>query len=931
MLSLAIWNTVDEMQSVSLPCTGEKTKVALMENCVLVAFGHELIRFELPWPAEPKSLDFGEKVIEIACNLNLALLLTQQDIWALGTDNSKSGLFANENVFTSDVPYKLQKFTKNPVLQISISENHAAAVCDQGLLYTWGTGFNGELGEKGLEKSLGKVVGESGHFKPRQVVAGNGFTSIVTEGGFLYTFSNGNSCSCSNFSNNLYPFPLLCLDQHFITKAVAYNQGLALLTSAGKVFLSYNCQCTTHLKTNKNIVEIASFNKKVLALSADKSRIYSFEEEEENILSQVMELKTGKVLDFFSSQTEFFGILSVSDLIFEEYEEISSPEISPRYCHQDREKFEALLEKYNLCTNFNHEMISKDEACKTITNIFSKFLAEGFRKIKEIGYLKLMMKRAYVKSCIPAILLKVVNRVNFMHKNWAFGSLFNTNSNHIQDQSKVFSFLTCLQNTLNRRMKLSLLILMKPYSPSLSLIQSITNLPHFSKMTQSSLIFLIKFLRTPLHFSITLLKKLEKRQKLSFFRYWNLRTYNQKLKILVKKVLNPKLQKIFLSIILPESKNSIKFGLFFLCTSFSKLISKLKSYSFNSILRHKPKYQCIESFSSILFQIYRPSLHEAFNSIRVHSMTKKHQNIIRLIFAGQSLFEKVKYRMVIKGFNSFKRNLFSKSILSDLSSEKSFGLKKAYQIFTSSRFETPSNEMTMPNTERSTLETSGFSSGRKTSMQRPIKVQTRKSQASAEVRPNTTTKSKASEKQKKAGLDKRLAYHETLKERQKKKMMIKGQIIHKSNKSLSALSFRVDDFDKEAWIKKKYLNGGLEMGRVLMSITVCWMRLPFNLMKYRIDSKSKKETKNLKVQTKYLIVNEANKVYDSPAESPIDVVNDDNYTLPPTPFVEMLSPKATCEISLWKVKLYNLGLNKFSRSVRKITSRFAWVCLYRNV
>ena len=929
MLSLAIWNTIDEMQSVSLPCTGEKTKVALMENCVLAAFGNELICIELPWPSDPKSLNFSEKVIEIACNLNLALLLTQQDIWALGSDNSKSGLFANENVFTSNVPYKLQKFTRNPILQVSISEKHAAAVCGEGLLYTWGTGFNGELGEKGLEKSFGKVVGQSAHFKPRQVVAGNGFTSIVTEGGFLYTFSNGNSCSCSNFSNNPYPFLLLCLDQHFITKALAYNQGLALLTSAGKVFLSYNCQCTTHLKTNKNIVEIGSFNKKVLALSADKSRVYAFEEEGENILSQVMELKGCKVLDFFSSQTDFFGILSVNDLNFEEYEEISSPEISPRYCHQDREKFEALLEKYNLCTNFNHEMISKDEACKTITSIFSKFLAEGFRKIKEIGYLKIMMKRAYVKSCIPAILLKVVNRVNFMHKTWAFCSLFN--QNNLQDKSKVFSFSSSLRNILDKRIKLTLLILMKPYSPSLSLIQSITNMPHFSKITRSSLILLIKLFRTPLQFSLQMIKNLEKRQKLSYLTQWHSITSNHKLKILVKKVLNPKLQKVFLSLILPESKNSIKFDLFFLCTSFSKLLSKLKSYSFNSILRHKPKFQCIESFSSVLFQIYRPSLHESFNSIRVHSMTKKHQNIIRLIFAGQSLFEKVKYRMVIKGFNSFKRNLFSKSILSDLSSEKSFGLKKAYQLFTSSRFETPSNEMTMPNTERSTLETSGFSSGRKTSMQRPIKVQSRKTQASAEVRPSIMTKSKASEKQKKAGLDKRLAYHETLKERQKKKMMIKGQTIHKSNKSLSALSFRVDDFDKEAWIKKKYLNGGLEMGRVLISVTVCWMRLPFNLIKYRFDCKSKKESKYLKVQTKYLMVNEGNKAYDSPVESPIEIVNDDNYTLPPTPFVEMLSPKATCEISLWKVKLFNLGLNKFSRSVRKITSRFAWVCLYRNI
>ena len=283
--------------------------------------------------------------------------------------------------------------------------------------------------------------------------------------------------------------------------------------------------------------------------------------------------------------------------------------------------------------------------------------------------------------------------------------------------------------------------------------------------------------------------------------------------------------------------------------------------------------------------------------------------------------------MVIKGFNSFKRNLFSKSILSDLSSENSFKLKRSYHIFSISRFETPSNEMTMPNTERSTLETSSFSSGRKASLHRPIKAQTRKIQASAEVRPSILTKSKIFDKQKKAVLDKRLAYQETLKVRQKKSMMVRGQIIHKSNKSLSALSFHADDFDKQTWIKKKYLNGCLEMVRVLMNTTTALIRLPFYVMKNKIDFKGKKESKHLRVQIKYLEIDQSNKVYDSPIESPIAVVNDDNYTLPPTPFVEMLSPKATCEISLWKVKVYNLGLNKFSRSVKKFNSRFLWKIL----
>ena len=54
----------------------------------------------------------------------------------LGEDANKSGLFGQENVYQSNFPIKMNNFSQNKIISLSLSEFHAAAVCIEGLLYT---------------------------------------------------------------------------------------------------------------------------------------------------------------------------------------------------------------------------------------------------------------------------------------------------------------------------------------------------------------------------------------------------------------------------------------------------------------------------------------------------------------------------------------------------------------------------------------------------------------------------------------------------------------------------------------------------------------------------------------------------------------------------------------------------------------------------
>ena len=133
--------------------------------------------------------------------------------------------------------------------------------------------------------------------------------------------------------------------------------------------------------------------------------------------------------------------------------------------------------------------------------------------------------------------------------------------------------------------------------------------------------------------------------------------------------------RFFLTCLRPRN-SKLRYGLFLITSCIIRIRNKQKSYSFNNIIRLKNKLDCLEGFMNSLGIYYRSQLSSSFQSLRTFSIGKLNRNIISFALMVQGFQEKIKYRQVIRGFNSFKSLLLSKSLGLDMVSESSF--KKHY-------------------------------------------------------------------------------------------------------------------------------------------------------------------------------------------------------------------------------------------------------------
>eukprot|EP00184_Porphyridium_aerugineum_P004368 CAMPEP_0184700282 /NCGR_PEP_ID=MMETSP0313-20130426/11491_1 /TAXON_ID=2792 /ORGANISM="Porphyridium aerugineum, Strain SAG 1380-2" /LENGTH=488 /DNA_ID=CAMNT_0027159871 /DNA_START=74 /DNA_END=1540 /DNA_ORIENTATION=- len=77
------------------------------------------------------------------------------------------------------------------VISISAGYMHSAAVTDQGEVYTWGSGYCGQLGNgKKSDLKAPQRVEALGHVKAKKVACGRDFTMVLTETGDLYSFGS---------------------------------------------------------------------------------------------------------------------------------------------------------------------------------------------------------------------------------------------------------------------------------------------------------------------------------------------------------------------------------------------------------------------------------------------------------------------------------------------------------------------------------------------------------------------------------------------------------------------------------------------------------------------------------------------------------------------------------------------------------------------
>lgn len=941
MFSLSIWNIESEFTTFAYLPPLHPVYMGLTSDFILISTSEiPLQKFEISQFEVPQKFSFSDSVVEISCNSNLALILTPQSVWMLGCDINRSGLFGLEGIYESTVPVKVDFESKNNLLSACLAENHAAVLCTEGLLFTWGTGHNGELGHYETATLTPTLLNKTPFFKGQKVITGDFYTAIITQGGYLYIYGKNSSCTCSSSLSQPYTIP--SLESHFVSSATKTTNGLALLTNAGKIYLTKGCLCINHLQTNKKIIQIVSNSSRIFALSSDKTRLYCWEYNNgEYRNTEFFHFKPGKIFNLVSAPGPYLGVfgLGLDNFPGEVYDDCSSPEPSPKYCEQDKKSIELILGKYKFTSSFSQETIVKEEACKEILHFFAKYLAECFRKVKEFAYAQKMMQRAYSNSLTLNILVKVCMKADLANKKFAFMCIDQVvkGQDEICEFNKNSGFVQKMKKMMKKTMRKKFLIILKKSEFRTYIKSCGKSLGKLKWLNGMSVLNGIKNTRHPIFIMLRVLEiKQDERMKKGFERWAGLvQGRSRKDEHYLKS----------------QPSTQCKYGLCFLSASICKLQTKQKSYSFNSILRRKSRQSCFSVLLETFQHIVRPMLSYSFHQIRLKSITQKHKKIIHLMLSTQSLIEKLRYRMIIKGFNTFKKILIYKPAYSDLSSEGSFVSKSFFRNLRNSNFELLSPERTMPNTERSTLETSTGSSARKGSLHRIEPRHQRKYSDKIQSEPkssllskNKLAQEKNNAKSKESRLDKRMAYDEALKERQRKKLMGKGANSISALKNSSQTVTLSENFNRKNWVNKKYCNAVAVIEKIINGIVNKKVRLPFNLLKYNLNSKNveirvgkdKRNNKELHILTKNLSVPRLEieqKIYDSPVESPISNVNEDTFILPSTPFVEMISPKGADEsqLGLWKIKLYTLGLNKFCKTLKQIAKRKTILALRNSV
>jgi hypothetical protein len=360
---------------------------------------NEINCFSLQFFQEPSCFPLPESVLEIATNSSLALFLTSRNIWILGEDSQKSGLFGVKDVENSNIPVKLQGTPECLLKSVSVSECHAGFISEDGSLFTWGMGNSGELGKRGLQQSEVRKVDNGNFFKGKQVVCGDSFTAVVTEGGFLYVFGNRVGCLCGGVGG--YPATISTLEEFFVDKAYAVGKGIVLITDEQKVFVTNRCLCLFRLKASKAVNCLGVFEDGIFGLSSDKTRLYLWQSSEDNEpktnpwKSQSFKLSSD-LTSIFSSQCQYLPLLGsgLDDLetLFKGHE--CSPDISPHYSKSERKSFDQIMSSYNF-QKFLSTSTSQKEACKILSSILEKYFAECFRKIKEFAWIRSLYKKTY--------------------------------------------------------------------------------------------------------------------------------------------------------------------------------------------------------------------------------------------------------------------------------------------------------------------------------------------------------------------------------------------------------------------------------------------------------------------------------------------------------------------------------------------------------
>ena len=273
MESLAFWDNFQELRPARLASLAPILQTSILKDSNIFKT-EESFTIQSQKSSKLIEIPFQEKIQSISTNLSLVYLLSDQgQVWAYGVDSQKSGLFCSESLHSSAIPYKIPYFESTSLSKLSLSQTHAAGITSEGVLYTWGAGLNGQLGDLSLKSCPPTAVQKASFFKSIDLACGAHFTAVCTEAGFLFVFGKKPNCPRCKKSSS-YPCTINALQDDFVLRLFGYSEELVIINDLGEAKIVSNCFCVLPLNCKSRITEIVSFDGGLAGLAADKKVIY---------------------------------------------------------------------------------------------------------------------------------------------------------------------------------------------------------------------------------------------------------------------------------------------------------------------------------------------------------------------------------------------------------------------------------------------------------------------------------------------------------------------------------------------------------------------------------------------------------------------------------------------------------------------------------
>lgn len=425
---IAYWDNLRELKLSQIPSKGYLNDMCMSKDWVFYATQDSLMYVSnKTHPTPPKVLIPNVQIKELACNLFLAMFLTiQGDLFVYGQDELKSGLFGIPNLYSADRPVKIESLNQIKLDSISLSRIHAGGISKEGLLYTWGHGPNGELGDLDLTNSLPKAVKNANFFKSTSLTCGQGFTAVCTEAGFLYIFSIKKSCEKCKKSSS-YPYSIKSLQNEFFVNVKSFSDELVAVNDLGTCFIVFKCFCVTNLTSKHPIDQVAVCEIGVVGLSSNHRVLYVWKKVKGRWTTEFFTLLgQAEVFQVSTGMGKCLGIIgkNITNKSMRQVQDEPASATSPsKGSDGERKSFEEIVSSFG----FKGKISLNDESqlAKTLEKIFKEKIKDVFKDLWKHSYYQAIYKKAHSSALGPIFMQKVLSRIFQSQLFYAFDIMQN--------------------------------------------------------------------------------------------------------------------------------------------------------------------------------------------------------------------------------------------------------------------------------------------------------------------------------------------------------------------------------------------------------------------------------------------------------------------------------------------------------------------------